>query len=39
MYGVRGIEGSAGHIYFECFGAMLTKLPFGGGRGGRRWTR
>jgi len=30
MDGIRGIEGSAGRAYFECFGAMLTKLPFGG---------
>ena len=30
MDGIRGIEGNAGRIYFECFGAMLTKLPFGG---------
>jgi len=30
MDGIRGIEGSAGRIYFECFGAMLTKLSFSG---------
>ena len=30
MDGVRGIEGSAGRIYFDCFGAILTKLSFGG---------
>jgi len=28
--GVRGIEGAAGRLYFECLGAMLTKLSFGG---------
>ena len=27
---LRGIEGSASRHYFECFGAMLTRLSFGG---------
>jgi CRISPR-associated protein Cas1 len=30
MDGVRGVEGGASRLYFECLGAMLTKLSFGG---------
>ncbi|MDR3050436.1 MAG: CRISPR-associated endonuclease Cas1 [Oscillospiraceae bacterium] len=28
--GLRGLEGSASRIYFECFGAGMKKLPFTG---------